>query len=252
MLVFPINTLKVKYVQWHIELSIQRMNIEIKKKKGHKHSTSKTTTCSTHTTANARITQVTTCPVENRIRILRKFLFIRLVPQSITTCYRRGETFEWLLPASELESSESKCETETCLLSDGWAQWKESRSPSGNSREQVPRIRWQALQDEGGSAATEGRGTTAPPPRIFPAEKRQWDPRGQLSTKLEMHHLGATQLRRQLGSSGAPHCPNSAQTRDSDSQREGGRSVQEADAGLHLHPEPAACDTPKGGCLVSG
>lgn len=33
MLVFPINTLKVKYVQWHIELSIQRMNIEIKKKK---------------------------------------------------------------------------------------------------------------------------------------------------------------------------------------------------------------------------
>jgi hypothetical protein len=45
MLVFPINTLKVKYVQWHIELSIQRMNIEIKKK-GHKHSTSKTTTCS--------------------------------------------------------------------------------------------------------------------------------------------------------------------------------------------------------------
>lgn len=95
-------------------------------------------------------------------------------------------------------------------------------------------------------------GPLRPHPRIFPAEKRQWDPRGQLSTKLEMHHLGATQLRRQLRSSGAPHCPNSAQTRDSDSQREGGRSVQEADAGLHRHPEPAARDTPKEGSWSRG
>lgn len=67
-----------------------------------------------------------------------------------------------------------------------------------------------------------------------------------------MHQAGATQLQRQPRSSDAPHGPNSAQTRDSDSQREGGHATREADAGLHRHPEPAARDTPKGCSLVSG
>lgn len=52
-----------------------------------------------------------------------------------------------------------------------------------------------------------------------------------------MHHLGATQLQRQPRSPGAPRCPSSAQTWDSDSRREGGHSIQEAVAGLHRHPE---------------
>lgn len=68
---------------------------------------------------------------------------------------------------------------------------------------------------------TEGRGTTAAPLKDISNREKAWDPRVQLSTKVEMHHLGATQLQRQPSlsySTGAPHCPNSAQTRDSDSQ----------------------------------
>lgn len=67
-----------------------------------------------------------------------------------------------------------------------------------------------------------------------------------------MHHLGATQRQRQPEARTLPTVPTPYNPGTPDSQREGGHSTQEADAGLHRHPQPAARDTPKGCSLVSG
>lgn len=66
------------------------------------------------------------------------------------------------------------------------------------------------------------RGPLRPHWEIFPAEKRPWGPRPQLSTKVERHHQGASQLPRQpkaprLLSASTP--PSGPQTWNSDSRK---------------------------------
>lgn len=74
----------------------------------------------------------------------------------------------------------------------------------------------------GSYAVSEGRRPLRPHWKIFPAEKKSWGPRPQLSTKVERHHQGASQLPRQpkaprlLSTSTTPSGP---QTWNSDSRK---------------------------------
>lgn len=66
------------------------------------------------------------------------------------------------------------------------------------------------------------RGPLRPHWEIFPAEKKPWGPRPQLSTKVERHHQGASQLPRQpkaprLLSASTP--PSGPQSWNSDSRK---------------------------------